>query len=201
MCGQIGVITNASRSGLNDRPAGGKRVGGRTGGSGHDKSVGAIAADVVAIDIHIEIEHASERGFVGHGVVQRASAAPPLLPLRKISASSIMRSPMRCSSLEDLFEQRIQLVESDAGEKSEAAQIHGEDGNVVSVQRRARRKAACRRRRERSGDRLSRRALRGRAHGTFQCDAAPASRRPRTHRYCAFAARRPAAEPRTRPFP
>ena len=44
-----------------------------------------------------------------------------------------MRSPMRCSPFKNLFEKRIQLVESGAGKKSEAAQVHREDGNVLSV--------------------------------------------------------------------
>ncbi len=52
-----------------------------------------------------------------------------------------------------LLQHGIHIVERHAGQKSQPAQIHGQDGNVAARPSGARRPAACRRRRARSADR------------------------------------------------
>src|SRR6266403_2765929 len=58
--------------GMHDRSASGEGIGGRAGGAGHDQAVGAVAADKIAVNDELKLNHASERTFVDHYFVQNA---------------------------------------------------------------------------------------------------------------------------------
>ena len=93
VCGQMGVMTNEPDSGREDRAAGGKRIGGGTGGRGEDEAVGVELGERLAVHPHREADEARDFAAAEDGIVQatqESDASPG--PWGSSSTSSRARS-------------------------------------------------------------------------------------------------------------
>ena len=117
---------------MDDRAAGGERIGGGTGRRGHDQAVGAVAAHVTAVDGDIEIEHAGQRRLVGDGVVQRALLFGRLSVVDDFRVEHHAVAGAMLAG-QHAFEHGVEFVQRDASQKAEAAEIDREDREIVAV--------------------------------------------------------------------
>ena len=117
---------------MDDRAAGGERIGGGTGRRGHDQAVGAVAAHVTAVDGDIEIEHAGQRRLVGDGVVQRALLFGRLSEMNDFRVEHHTVAGAMLAG-QHAFEYGVEFVQRDARQKAEAAEIDREDREIVAV--------------------------------------------------------------------
>ena len=149
MCGQIGVIASAATRRKHDGAAGGERIRGGSGGRRDDQSVGFVDAHEVIVDLDFQVDHARDLGLGQHHVVQRVVFGQKTLA--RATARSAACGGARRESRQSM---RVRAADKfhrrDRRQKSEAAEIHGEQRNIAAPQRRERRRAACRRRRARS---------------------------------------------------
>jgi hypothetical protein len=112
--------------GMKNRPAGGKRVGGRAGGSGDDQAVGAVTADEITVDVEFEFDHAGERTFVDDGVVEDVLLVDGRAIAKELDQEHDAFADGRTTG-QGFFESRIEFVNGETGEKAEAAHVDGEN--------------------------------------------------------------------------
>ena len=56
---------------MQNRPAGGQRIGGGAGGGGDDQAVGALGEDEFAVDKHFKLDHLAGTAAREHHIVER----------------------------------------------------------------------------------------------------------------------------------
>ena len=118
---------------MNDRAARRERIGRRPGGRRHDQAVGTVTRDRRTIDKKIELQHARERRFRDDGVIEAAVAVDALAVTQDVCVKNHAFAE-RIAARKNRFENGIKLVQCDAGKKSEAAEIDGENGNLLATE-------------------------------------------------------------------
>ena len=105
-----------------DWPAGGQRIGGRTGGRGDDQAVGLVAGNEHLIDINVAMVQARDRALADDHVVERVVVGDAGAWRESLRSApwSAFRSGSNSSSI--ACRGRIQLVERNFGQKSRATQ-------------------------------------------------------------------------------
>ena len=77
---------------VQDRPAGGQRVGGGAGGRGDDQAVGAQVVDELPVDAHLELDQAALGALGDRHVVEREHVEHALAARAAPAAASSMRA-------------------------------------------------------------------------------------------------------------
>src|SRR5256885_1076058 len=114
--------------GMHDGSAGGEGIDGRAGGVGDDQAVGAVAADKIAVNDELKLDHASERAFIDHHFVQNALTVDHFARALELDADHDAFA-QRKMALQGVVKGRVQLFQSKAGKETQTAHIDGQDGN------------------------------------------------------------------------
>ena len=69
--GQIGVMAKTCAAGTDNRPAGGKGIGRRTGRRTDDQAVAAITGQRLAVHAHLQFDHPRNGAVADDDVVER----------------------------------------------------------------------------------------------------------------------------------
>ena len=119
---------------MHDRTTGGQRVGGGTGGRGDDQAVGLLAADELAVDIQLELDHPGRLARVQDHVVERIA-----LPHRVDTATHLgieeeaaLDDVLAVQHLADLG---LQFIRADVGEEAQATAVDPQHRHLVPGQR------------------------------------------------------------------
>ena len=134
-------------AGHHDRPAGAQAVGGRAGGRGDDDAVGAVGADVLALDEDVDPHHAGDAALVHRDVVHR-ELADPVVALAVLDGGLQRLAPLdHVAAGHQRVERGVEGVAGGGGEEPDPAEVDAEDGDLAAAAAGGRRGAACRRRR------------------------------------------------------
>jgi hypothetical protein len=115
---------------MKNRPAGGKRIGGRSSGSGDDQAVGAVAADEITVDVEFEFYHAGERTFVDDGVVEDVLLIDGRAIAQELDLEHDAFADGRTAG-QGFFESGIEFVDGETGQKAETAHVDGENRDTA----------------------------------------------------------------------
>ncbi|MNG04055.1 hypothetical protein D3C84_871610 [compost metagenome] len=124
---------NSVELGVHDRPAGGQRVGGRSGRRRDDQAVGLLAADELAVDVQLELDHPRRFAGVQHHVVQRIALANGL----GVAADFGLQQEAvfhQIVAVEYFGDFDFQFIGANIGQETEAATVDAEHRNIVSGQ-------------------------------------------------------------------
>ncbi|MNJ18384.1 hypothetical protein D3C77_126840 [compost metagenome] len=116
--------------GVHDRTARRQRVGGRAGRRGDDQAVGLLAADELAVDVDLELDHARRFARVQHHIVERIALADGfgMTAHFGLQQEAVFHQVMTVEHFGDLY---LQLVRADIGEKAQAAAVDTQHRGVV----------------------------------------------------------------------
>src|SRR5579859_106372 len=115
---------------MDDGPAGGKGISRGAGGSRDDEAIGAITTDKIGVDSEANFDHAGERAFIDDHLVEDtliinrfAIADQGGVEHHAFASSKVAR---KC-----FFERGVKLLQHETGEKTEAAQIYGQNRDAT----------------------------------------------------------------------
>src|SRR5579863_6512681 len=114
---------------MNDGAAGGERVGGGTGGSGDDQTVGTGASDKFFVDKKFHFDHAGEGALVDDHLVQNILAFDGIAFADQRSGEHDAFAGFGFAG-QSFFERGVEFLEGEAGEKAEAAEVNRQDGDA-----------------------------------------------------------------------
>ena len=107
---------------MQDRPAAGECIGGRTGRRGDDQAVGAQGIDEFAVHLNRKFDHGAHRAATDHHIIEgntledRLAAAPHLGVQHQARFLGI-------ASVEQGRDQRLHLVLGNVGEKPQRTEV------------------------------------------------------------------------------
>jgi heat-inducible transcriptional repressor len=118
---------------VQQRPAGGQRIGGGAGGRGDDQAVGALAGDEVAVDLDPQFDHAGGGAAVDHHVVhgQRLEHALAVAHHAGVHQRALVFLVL---AGQHGRQHGAVLVQRDVGDEAQPALVDADQGHAVAGQ-------------------------------------------------------------------
>ena len=116
--------------GMDDGPAGGKGISSRASGSRDDKAVGTITTNEIGVDSEAHFDHAGERAFIDNDFVEDALIVDRFAVANQggVEHHAFAGSEV---SRECFFKGGIELLQRETREKTEAAEVDGQNWNAA----------------------------------------------------------------------